>query len=49
MNPEIKSLIDTHGIPPDGRLPLAAQRDAEAQREATPSVPAHAHEQQQRL
>ena len=34
MNPEIKSLIDTHGIPPDGRLPLAAQRDAEAQREA---------------
>ena len=33
MNPEIKSLIDTHGIPPDGRLPLAAQRDAEAQRE----------------
>ena len=34
MNQEIKSLIDQHGIPPDGRLPLAAQRDAEAQREA---------------
>ena len=34
MNPEIKSLIKQHGIPPDGRLPLAAQRDAEAQRDA---------------
>ena len=34
MNPEIKELVNAHGIPPDGRLPLAAQRDAEAQREA---------------
>ena len=34
MNPEIKEMIDRHGIPPDGRLPLAAQRDAEAQRGA---------------
>ena len=34
MNPNIKELVDAHGIPPDGRLPLAAQRDAEAQREA---------------
>lgn len=34
MNQEIKSLIDTHGIPPDGRLPPSAQRAAEGQREA---------------
>ena len=34
MNPNIKELVDAHGIPPDGRLPLAAQPDAEAQREA---------------
>lgn len=34
MSPEVKNLVDAHGIPPDGRLPLAAQRDAEAQREA---------------
>ena len=34
MNPEIKTLVDAHGIPPDGRLPLSAQRAAESQREA---------------
>lgn len=34
MNPEIKTLVDAHGIPPDGRMPLSAQRAAEGQREA---------------